>query len=553
MSLLKLPTELLQMVIADCRPDGVEALVQTCREIYEAADRSILHEHRFYKREYTNLLEIISFYMRAKPGEKGYLGPNVKLYEPGEVTLALLDEPLAGQYIKLLELASSSEDTFDMVEAETGGFEDIPGRERLLPLIESSNYIKAAEQYSLSYQLPTFLGENRDMPDFGTSYSKKHAWIWRTGIMKGNRDAAAGLLLALAPNLRHLRYSFPNPKQSWYIGPVLQAAAAERNKSGILSKLETVKIGNLSPFQIQELCPFLALPSIKNLEVMGVTGWADIDDEQYVWKYGNRTSSVEKVDVYDGDADFYTIGRFLQPLRKLRVFHWSHGCVCPNGCADWDGNAFVQAIAMTVGWHLQELGLTFTHATQCVSTTGIDHFLSFQTLKYLELDLQLLLGKLNLKRNEDTTSEERWTLRRPRPQQSSHLHHMPRLADVLPPSIERLRLWVSKHVLKPERMLQHITQLCNLKHITIVYYIPEEHYTRDGPPEPFPPLPAHQFHSIAKDLEPFGVNLDVAGSRGPPGLWRRNCSPDSDHLYTPAEMLPPGMEYLDVDVNVGPV
>ncbi|TLD27689.1 putative f-box domain protein [Venturia nashicola] len=548
MSLLMLPTELLQIVIANCRPDGIEALVLTCKEIYETAD-SILDEHRFYRREYTNLLELVSFYARAKPGGAHYLGPNVRLYEPGKVTMALLEEPLAGQYINLLELASCSEDTFQMVEAETGGFEDISGRERLLPLIESSRYIKATEQYSPSYRLPVFLEENSDMPDFGSSYSEKHAWIWRTGILKGYRCAALGLLLTLAPNLRRFHYSLRDQKQNWYIGPVVQAAAADGSKSGILSKLEELEI-HLGYFQIQELCPYLALPSIKKFKLMGPTRW-QIGGDHYEWKYGTRTSTIEEIDVYKGDADSHTIGRFLQPLVKLRVFHWTHGCGYTDGCGceDWDGNAFVQTIGKMVGWHLQELGLTFDHYTNCVSSTGIDHLLRFPTLKYLELDLQFLLGKSNLKRNKNPpTPIDLWLPRRLRSWQS-----MPCLIDVLPSSIENLRLWVTEHVLEPERMFEHIARLPNLKKITIAYYVPEVHYTRDGPPESFAPLPAHQFYAIAQDLEPFGIKLDVVGSRGPPGLWRRNCTPDKDHLYTPAEMLPSAIYDLDVDVNVAPV
>ncbi|QDS77614.1 hypothetical protein FKW77_002348 [Venturia effusa] len=528
MSLLDLPTELLQMVIADSRPDGIEALVQTCKKVFETAEGPILDEHHSYRMNYTNLLEIISFYMRPKSGERGYLGPNVILYEPGEVSLALLDEPLAGQYIKLLELADSSEDTFQMAEAETGGFENIPGRERLLPLVEQSKYIKAAEQFSSQYPLPEFLQDIPGFLDLRATYTETHASIWRTGILKGNRCASFGLLLTLAPNLRELRYSFHGPEQSWYIGPVVRAAAADGSCSTILSKLEVLEIRNFDPFLIQELCPYLALPSIKRIEVMGVAGW-ELND----WQYKDRTSTVEEIDVYAGNVDGCTIGQFLKPLEKLRVLHWTYGCGSMNECQDWDGNAFVQTIGITVGWHLQELGLTFTHTPQCVSTTGIDHLLRFRTLKYLELDLRFLFAKLDLKRNR------------------KRLQSMPLLIDILPSSIESVRLWVSKSISRPERMLEHVTRLSNLKQITIMYHVPEEHRLRNDPPEPFPPLPAHQFHAVAHKLEPMGINLDVVGSRGPPGLWRRNCKPDEDHLYTPAEMLPAIIQHLDIDVSIG--
>lgn len=339
----------------------------------------------------------------------------------------------------------------------------------------------------------------------------------------------------------------------WFIGPVIQAAAAEEGKSGILSRLEELEIheGN---FQIQELCPYLALPSIRKLKLMGLRSWEEISGDHYDWKYGSRTSTAEEIDVYQGEADFLTIGRFLQPLVKLRVFHWTHGCGCGYedgcGCEDWGGNTFVQTIGKMVGWHLKELGLTFDHYTNCVSSTGIDHLLRFRTWSYLELDLQFLLGTSNLKRNKNPPTPINVWLPRRR-QQSPH--SMPRLIDILPSSIEYVRLWVSRFVQKPERTLEHVARLPNLKQITIAYYLPEENRRRDGPPEPFPPQPAHQFHTIALDLEPFGVNLDVVGSRGPPGLWRRNCAPDSDHVYTSAEMLSPTMEDLEVVVNVGPV
>lgn len=303
-------------------------------------------------------------------------------------------------------------------------------------------------------------------------------------------------------------------------------------------------------FQIQELCLYLALPSIKKLKLMEIRTWEDLYSEHYDWKYGNRTSTVEEIDVYEGASDFITIGRFLQPLVKLGVFHWTHGCGYTDECEDWGGNAFVQMMGMKVGWHLQELGLTFTHSTQCVSATRIESFLRFRTLTYLELDLQYLLGKVNIERNEDPNSDEKWLPLRP----EQRLRCIPpRLIDILPSSIQTVRLWVSDRVMKPECMLQHVTRLRNLKQITIAYYLREENHTRGGPREPFPPLPAHPLHAIAQDLKSFGVNLDVVGSRGPLGLWRRNCAPDSDHLYTPAEMLPSTMEDPDVDVNVGPV
>lgn len=122
----------------------MEVFIHSCKEVYEAAEGSILDEHHSYKWEYTNLLECTTFYMH-KMEKKSYLGPNVTLYEPYDVILALLDEPLARQYTKLIEFTGSFEPTFEIVEAEAGGVEDIPGREQLIPLIESSKYIKAAE------------------------------------------------------------------------------------------------------------------------------------------------------------------------------------------------------------------------------------------------------------------------------------------------------------------------------------------------------------------------------------------------------------------------
>jgi hypothetical protein len=261
MSLLDLPNELLQQIISDSRPDGIEALVRTCKQVYEAAG-PLLEDHFLTKLHFSALVDAASKRVNAKPGDKWYIRP-VKVYEPSKAALAIRERPLAGEYVKELEF-SETDDSGMVQNNLSGEFEDIPGHEELLAILESSDCIQSAYQYSEDFEPPNEL-ELQNEPE---SYAERHALLWRTAILKGNASAMFGLLLTLLPNVRGIVFSETDPHHSRFIGPFIEAAVADEKNCGILSKLETFEInGNCT---IHDLSPYLALPSIKTLKIMSI-------------------------------------------------------------------------------------------------------------------------------------------------------------------------------------------------------------------------------------------------------------------------------------------
>jgi hypothetical protein len=478
MALLDLPNEILHMVIAESRPEGFEAFVLSCKRVHQVAD-SLIRQHNQLKQDFSSLREI-SF------------GNDPDSFNPIRTLFTIVDHPLIAKYIQSLEYSDLSDELFDM-DFGLEVFENESENENILPLLERSKHIQHSAQCALDYDHPP---SNREIAcERFEDPVNQHMSKWRSLILKGRRAAALGVLLGLLPNLRQLTLTEFSVPGGWYIHPSIKALTADNTNTNILAKLDTVEIHyEFDGVSLEELYPYLLLPSIKRIKATGIAPRDLRSDSSWANPWlTSHTSVLEELVLEDADAEATTIAWFLAPLTHLRTFVWNYRCTRESlwKSCHWDGESFANAVARAAGEQIQDMTLTINY--EHASFTAIKTFKHFTALKRLTLDVQLLLGESNFVHAERVTGHG-WL-----PPRSSlrKKYDLPRLSDMLPPTLQSLRLLVSDHVHEPERLFEQATWPPLLRKIAIGSHARES-------------ISSEPFDRIAEDLASSGIQLYVS-------------------------------------------
>jgi len=417
--LLELPAELLLGILSLTRPDGFESLALSCQRLYSLAlDSGLVSEHNDMKRLW-------------RIWDLG-LDPRYEWvsWHPLIVLAAIHENPLVAEYIRIVRFPYSLQAACEESESSSGTSRaDMISAQALSELVGKSPYLRA-------------------------SGMTPEQWVEEM-LHRGNDVALAVLMLTLLPNITHLKLSREWSFARWESGNGYDSESPSLDVGQIFSLLSNPNIGHaLSKLAVIEpwtsdsetgtalrcLIPFLTLPSVR--KIVGFQLVADHSYDDFSWPY-MRSSRIEEIELTCSGISATHIARFLEPMHHLRSLRYHHMGMGGGAAFIWDAGSFLASIRNSRAANtLEELSLSakfFDGPTSAPSS-----FKEFKRLRWLELGVDLLLarpenGQGDLADWEIQKTAYSYTNR------TKTLCNL-RLVDILPPSLEKLRLLVNEKV-----------------------------------------------------------------------------------------------------------
>jgi hypothetical protein len=381
MGLLQLPGELLDDIIDQTLPHGLESFVLCCRAVYGRARNQILRHNR---------LKRISRYARRPSNDRGKA--LLLLYE-------ISRDPLLAQYIDVLNLRDPARG-FATHEAETPPLVDLDefrmetgAMDEVRELVERSDWIQEA---------------GVDVEDWWDMMMNED--IGAEDQPEGQEELPCTIvaLLSQLPNLVSLQLP-----DSWRRFSPFEDASVERkllvyaldslvtyardnvDSATPLQRLETIfpfmPTGYDSRAGLQCVEPFLCAPGLR--ELFGVSLIAVEDNYTgipFQWR-SQVDSPLRRLELAHCCIDADGIGSLLAHTPLLQVFRYSHETKW-HGCQhDWNAGSFVDTISRHCGSTITDLSLTVDYLTGDI-VNGASTFLGFPNLANLEVDVLVFCG-----------------------------------------------------------------------------------------------------------------------------------------------------------------
>jgi hypothetical protein len=404
MGLQLLPTELLARIVQETLPEGFESFALTCKSVYNAS-KFFLSKHNTLKRQYRN------FTYRQ--------GPHGNACTSALLLLArIAEEPLVARYIISADFVQdSAPENKDTREEHIATVVS----SKILALLQNSIYVQDASvdpAILLQYMLDAYQVDDGYV----------HAGL------------AACFLLTLLPNITRValprrwndydpRSPYSNLEPPWRLDELLDAIVVRADDPGQpnagLSKLEVILPSTGWGYENRwVLSSFNPLLSIKTVRSFCAGSCRAIDDGYTgrpfeIPKFESFGVGLEDVELVGSTVDGIELRKFLSRLPKLRSFKLSYE-VKWHGCGhEVDCGGIMSAIEDEVGETLEEL--SFSHLNDWSPVVSyIESMKNFKKLKYVELELALLIGSQDL---HNQAKNKRSIITKQR------------LADLLPPTV----------------------------------------------------------------------------------------------------------------------
>ncbi|PVH98467.1 hypothetical protein DM02DRAFT_615812 [Periconia macrospinosa] len=359
MALLRLPDELLALIVSHAIPEGFESLCLACRRLHTLC-KPLIKQHNVLRSQFRDF----NYYEKVQD-------PSFTIRTSFELIARIAEEPVVARYIQHAD--------FEMdLRLPVGGrlwlMEDSGYRpDTVRDLFASSRYLSGAdwEGYFARYE--------RDLAD--------------------NRycQASAAFLLTLLPNVKSVVLP-----QSWTCDEdtekLLEAIVDHARQSNTtstnasLSRLVSLKTSfslvTQQGFVLNKITPLLALPRIRSFH--GPSSVSHIGARNSSSPYPSLPPSVgetlESAHLLSSNLDGPAMEHFLRCTPRLKTLVYSHSS--KQFSAPWDICALVTTIVKEAGSHLEELSITtrdFTGKIAFGTTTMRD----FARLHKLEIPLDL--------------------------------------------------------------------------------------------------------------------------------------------------------------------
>lgn len=442
MAFLNLPTELIQRVIQEAIPEDFENVVLTCKQLHEASS-IFLQQHNLRRRRYRHF-SISQYHIEPAP-RRGRAGTRVVSWDAvteatgitvksiPDLLMHIAEAPIIARYIRTLDI---KHDNY---------YHDPRGKNLQTPDEDYYPHVKDnAEGVCRLLRESPYLREAGVDLDRWIARMISHEWM--DEYMENNSARDTVFLLSLLPNVTVLTPDadwgrLPDRKSDpelWRVLDVIVRWANDKSRpSAALSRVEVVKpsvgIGYECRRGLSSSAPLLALDSVRDF----YAGSCIFYDDGYTGfpfapRYEVYGANLEKIELVGSVGRFRELGELLSRTPKLKCFHFAYETKW-HGCGhNWNVGAFMNAIQEEVGDTLEELSVTILQCYGGLGTT-LDFMKGFEKLRTLELDVDMLMAPAYDKGSQN----EEWLDEEGPPGDPA----MPRLVDMLPASIETVRLF----------------------------------------------------------------------------------------------------------------
>ncbi|KAF2728422.1 hypothetical protein EJ04DRAFT_477406, partial [Polyplosphaeria fusca] len=361
MDLLDLPPEVLDEIIAQTLPFGLESFALSCKTVWQRA-ASAIKRHNELKAQWKHAV--------IHPA-----GTLSALFE-------ILHDPLAAHYIEHLDVW----DAWSGRDLEARRDTDISES-----MLESLQDMVTRSQILAQVGVDVNLGWEKTKKDESDEPSV----------------LSATLLFLSLPNLRSLRLSptwshinlarAENPRDRGILAMLenIVRAAGSQNDQYPLSKLETLlpfrREGYEERTPLQSLNSFMVLKNMKNLYAVSCVA---VDDGYtglpFKWQY-SISSPLTRIELASCCMDADGISALVSHTPQLRVFRYSHQTKW-HGCQyDWNAGTFIEAVYAHCGNTIIDLAVTIDTLYGEIEN-GASSLLGFPHLEYLEVDVLVFCG-----------------------------------------------------------------------------------------------------------------------------------------------------------------
>lgn len=369
MGLSDLPREILDLIIDQTIPSGIESFALTCKTIYERA-RSSIERHNALKR-------------RWKHTTNAYTG---RLCDTLRILYDIAHEPLIAEYIEYLNLWDRRHpDETEYQTAAVSFRNDSFAMSRIKDTVYHTDFLPHARRVELWQQI---VGEDKQ----GEGYGLDNLFA----------DVA---LLALLPNLKGL-----HPPDQWHelrhgetseaLVPVVESLVGLSDESTSrqkpLSSLETifpfVEEGYDYRASLQCVQPFMCLESIRSIYAVSLVAIDDdYEDMLFTWSNPTLISPLVRIEFASCCMDAGALSVLLRNTPTLTIFRYSHQTKWDGLQYDWNAGEFMETLANYCGARLTDLALTIDELHGEL-INGASSFLRFTSLERLEVDVSVFCG-----------------------------------------------------------------------------------------------------------------------------------------------------------------
>lgn len=363
MALTRLPTELLENIVAHTLPEGFESIALTCKQIHAICTPFIQSHNtlrtRFHKFDYyENTSDVIKTIRTAF-----------------DVITRIAVEPVVARYIRYADFAMDSRFTRGrprelLADVHCGG--------AVLRLLADSPHLKQA----------------------GLDWQQFYAKIEEDLEAVRYSQHAASFLLTLLPNVEKLVLpSIWKPLEA--TDKLIDVIARMANQSHLPEDRPSLaQVTRFQPsvplvpqyrFDLDWVNPFLALPHIRSFHGPSCVAIGD-DGHKNIPSYipeGGFGKTLLVIDLMACCIDEVGIADFLQHTTSLRTLRYSHVTKTHSGPREWNIGKFIAAIERAVGGHLEELSV-FIRDLRGPLTVGRISMRRFERLQKLELPLEIV-------------------------------------------------------------------------------------------------------------------------------------------------------------------
>lgn len=449
-SLLSLPTEILQNIIAQVNPDDLASFCVCCKELNEAA---VLHLDKHRKR-----IETYSELRYSGCFRHGDDDHPVQLLRE-----ICLDGQIAFYPRTLYITCCEVPDDMDAPNYEMS----LSDEDLLAKRLDDEKFQKVFDDVRsiIIERLSKKLGHNA-----------KNMYIWRQRFERGTRGAVLCLLLLLLPNLERLHLTH-SEFESRILRDMLDLIAADSQRSHeasgffALSKLSKVFLEGSEDDgdRCHILSPLAALPSLRSIVAESVIG--DPTEgrfyEELQWPYDQHISRVTSLSLQFSRLRVTSFSRLLGGLRRLKSFEYD--CYRRRERDDVQVLDIVGILLEHAQASLKSVAFTGLRDWHCFGDHNLRLFKEFAVLKETRMHSAYYLkdGK-DYEWNNDGESFRDW------------YDDIDRLVDLLPRSIKSVTMDGSVDIDDISSLLKDLPQrkaICVpfLKCIDFVDYTSKDH------------------------------------------------------------------------------
>lgn len=358
--LFVLPSEILELIIAESRPDGFGSLLLTCKRLY-ALSTPFIKRHKELCRQFGDFSYDCSIY-RQRP------------VAASDLISLIAHEPIVAQYIKKAYLKYDSEHLIREMSF-TGKPKRVPSIEDGGPVVELFASSPCLKQAGIDWReyYKTFETDVRER-----RYSQH-------GI---------AFLLTLLPKLQKLvlplRWRSDAETDALLFAAVDRAKQSTRQhqQSGLASVTE---ISVCPPVrELNVASPLLALPRMGRFIGEGCIAIVQRPNSLQFSSMPFVAETLQIADLEYCHIDHVGIFSFLMYTPQLKTLKYTHSTDSGISNQDWDICAFMTAIARGAGSHLVELSVAMNGDHTSI-VRGRPSMHAFQKLEKLELPMELIL------------------------------------------------------------------------------------------------------------------------------------------------------------------